>query len=752
MAWVTKYQLEWADIFNVQGVAYIQEDAFAGSVTTLKGTGTPVKFEYLSDSDDILDPIKETRVKLNVLSFTHFALSDLYSVGDMQFRVLITIGGNTVFDGFILPGCYEEPYEDVPYPSTITASDGLGLLKNILYKYTTVTVDDTYYTGRRLESQIILDILGKIGKTSFTEYVNIYEDSMDSAVDDSPMDQLYLDADLFAEMYCYEVLQEIFKKYSAVIRQKAGVFCIYRPTELAGTTVYGRTFTGATTKTGTSFAPQQHISRAGNLNNRLQVKGSNLMTIAAGKKISLHQDYCNKESWIKNYDLLASTYQSAGYTFTGWTAYNCQSVPLSFYGINDNSGMLLITQNVSPTLAFYMYQTFGYYAKTSSDVFSIEIDFQFYNTGSLQTGVHFYVEISLAGHYLYLVDSEYAGWDHSVNYIDLFADAPNGLSGWTTISRKINTLPADGPLTVKVFGIWNSLSTVAPVIRNIKFVATNDSIAILKTKSYTWPFGFLTKWKKKNRYREQPDIVTHEYTKYNSINGKEIVKTMILGDVTDTDIDDVLDQFQGSMAVPTRTLHYRVDTINLTGNSGDAAVTCNGVTSDVLVTWNPAGLTQTAADFVAAAAADYLPGVVVTHVGGMLILTCASAGVEFTGNTTIANNTPNLSGTVVMNSTTAYTDVLDPSTTWSTRGGAEANPIIDVIAEEMKTLYARSREFIQMSIQERELYGTALNINPLGNFKDTMDTYGGTTRVFVMNAAEFDVRFRRWSMDLVEII
>ena len=45
----------------------------------------------------------------------------------------------------------------------------------------------------------------------------------------------------------------------------------------------------------------------------------------------------------------------------------------------------------------------------------------------------------------------------------------------------------------------------------------------------------------------------------------------------------------------------------------------------------------------------------------------------------------------------------------------------------------------------------ALAINILGNFQDTVNTYGSGVRLFMMNRGEFDVRNRKWNIDLAEI-
>jgi len=44
-----------------------------------------------------------------------------------------------------------------------------------------------------------------------------------------------------------------------------------------------------------------------------------------------------------------------------------------------------------------------------------------------------------------------------------------------------------------------------------------------------------------------------------------------------------------------------------------------------------------------------------------------------------------------------------------------------------------------------------IQVDLLGNFQDDINTSGGETRVFVANRAEFDVRNRKWEIDLHEI-
>lgn len=106
------------------------------------------------------------------------------------------------------------------------------------------------------------------------------------------------------------------------------------------------------------------------------------------------------------------------------------------------------------------------------------------------------------------------------------------------------------------------------------------------------------------------------------------------GPITSCSIATVSGNLSGSVAHP-QTAVKRKDTITLTGTSGTANVLCDGVTR-VATFFN--SLTETAAGFAASYSALYLAGgVVLTSSSNTIIFESQTAGVNFTGNTTITN-------------------------------------------------------------------------------------------------------------------
>jgi hypothetical protein len=143
--------------------------------------------------------------------------------------------------------------------------------------------------------------------------------------------------------------------------------------------------------------------------------------------------------------------------------------------------------------------------------------------------------------------------------------------------------------------------------------------------------------------------------------------------------------------------------------------------------------------------------IVVTRSGDILIFTGPTAGYDFSGDSTIVNDyyTPGydpLEGTVTMGA--AYTYSMRPALSWSKQGESDQDELLQLMVNERAYMYRRSKQLIQMPIQEM---GKALSLNILGNFQDYLCSYNGAICVFIANRGEFDIRKRKWMIDLFEI-
>lgn len=723
-------------------------------------TEEPGQLEHLNESDRIKDPIKSSRLQLFVLCRSMFALADLYSEGDMHHAIELYQDDVLYWKGFIDPRQYEEAYGPVPYVSRITCTDGLTLLKNIPYEES----DGVPYTGRKTAAAIVLDILGKIGHAEFKEYDNLYEVTMESDTGDSPWDQTSIDTTVFTSkaLNCYEVLKHLLRTKNACIKQDTtGVFCIYRPFEIKNDTIYGRHFTSPTTKTAIELEPAQYINRPGSISPYRQMPGSIVGIQQATRKVTLTQDYGNKDNWLTGGEMKAEQYD--GEEWEGWTrAGGSFAEPLSNYVTEERDGVIITGTNPIPFAPFSLSQTIATAAVSSEkDKIILEFEYGYFNTGPIDlTGyAELNIEIKQGSHYLTNPDWNYylthpprpanpkdLLWVDEYEVIRLGENALfTGFSGWRTFKQAVTGIPEDGEITIKLLPIMTS-SRIYPVLKNIKFYVTSAEIQKLRTSAVMTNDPRSRKQSTlTSRYAYErievkvEEFIKQEYTATNLVNGEEQKKDFILGDVADCNIDNVLEQFRGALASAGQ--GRRRDIITLSGSSGSAGITCNGVTRQIdFVT----SLQTTAINWKFVYAIDYYPVSVIAYLN-TLIFTHNEEGEEFTGDTTITNLSGNLQGIVATHQETVG---LTPTTLWNRRGFYDNLPLLQIIANEQAAHGNRSRQFLDMTIMEMDQEPTKLCL--LGNLQDSINRIGNLQRSFLFARGVFRIRHRIWKMDLVE--
>lgn len=865
MAWATKYREEHTDIEGVVWKTDIEEDSFAGAITTLTGTGKPLEVYWEPGSDDVFDPIQTSEASLEVFSSTNFALADLYAVQDLQFRMSIYQDDVLYWRGFVNSRHYKEPYGCPPYPVTITAVCGLEFLKDYLYA-SSVSVSSgietvTYYDDFKTDAQIITDILAKIGVTGFTEYVNVYENSHSSGVGDSPLDQTACNTDVFRYFYCDEVLIEILKKYNARIIHKGGTFIIYRPKELTGSTVYGRIFTSATAKTSTSFTPLQYINRATHPANRVQIDGGVMMITRPAGKITVYQNYKSRDSWLDNYDFasdrisgnIVTTYSAEEWTKAG---NNALFWPIKLYLPEESNGIVLVNHNNYPDYSLYIYQDFGYLAQiTADEVFGISFDYQWINEqGSAAATQSFYFKVSIeAGANDYYLEKEAGSettcvWNDNATplYIEILEDVAEGCSGWNTWSRRIVSLPHAGPIRISFHCLNDAGLSIYMAIKNVRFIQTSNVVSanrkIIGITSGDARVSTIYTYKDIETIIESTYIVENKIGS-TRINGDQLNYKYILGDVIDEDITNILEQFNGALATGSLSEGAAAFVTDHAGDYSGGGVIVTSSGNDIIMTSSVAGtafsgtttitntsgnlsgsvvntaannvgtswiaevtlagtggtcqvgveavsgtatwdtdIGTTVANYVAAKAADFAAaGLLLQQPNaslGLMRFSGITAGEDFDDPYAV-NLTIDLDDslievtqepvspvaqvdTITLSGSTGTANILcdgvtqevavtvTPTSTWSTRGGSEAKALLKIIGDEIAAQYARPKQLIQMPIQEKGSDVSSINI--LGNFQDDLNQYSGSNRKFVFNRGKFDTKFRKWDIDLCEII
>jgi hypothetical protein len=531
-----KYRCEFSDIANLAWKWDFEVEGWGGSITAMQAAGDPMTYDCLAGSDDLYeDPVRGTIATLRVIA-TSLGQWDVFStVNPLEVRVKIYQGGNLYFVGWIQPGSLDEAYDDYPYAVTITATDGLGYLKEIEYVPST--------EGRRSEDDLIItDMLSEIGATSFNEIVNIYEENMASDTDDSAIEQTYPLTDAFEDMTCYEVLEEILKSWKALIRQKDGIFWIYRPKEMTGN-AYARKFTAVGTKTAETVNYIQQISRSTTPSGFRDTNGGVKRHLTTAKKLTLLHDLGNRESWVKNWEFNAETFD--GTNFEDWTG---STKHISEYVSDEEQGVIItgaipVSQSIAPNIK-----------ASIGDLLTIELEYGFYNpTNAALPFVGWQMQVRQGSFYLKDVSDSQStmDWQTDPYTIEIrAADLAPGWSGWTTWKRQtvLAGFDIDGPIQISLWpGTFGAIAFNCT--KNLRlFVSSYDLLA--KPSSYAGRERFSNLAKTRKYYTKAiKEIKEKRYEITGATYGEIYDEDHILGDIeqADASIDNILEQFKGSL-------------------------------------------------------------------------------------------------------------------------------------------------------------------------------------------------------------
>jgi len=749
MSFAVKNRIEFCDLRQLTWRIDILKNGYSGSITTLKAAANPLNIEFDSGSDVFSDPLKPSTATMRVFATTDFQLADLYSTEDLHYLVKIYYNDTTLFwQGWLRMDDFEEAYDDTPYEVTIKAECGLNYLKNVEYK----DGDGEFYTGRKTIAQIIFDIFDKINYTNgFKEFVNIYDTGISSGTNNSIFDQVYIDAEVFQEKNCYEVLESILTGFDATMLMKEGVFHIYRAKELTGATVYGRYFTSATSKTSTSISPAQYIKRTGYSSDLIQMPGGKSLIIAPASTVECNQDYGYKESWIKNWQFKAETFSYSGgyYETKYWTRAGISYFyPLNTLLKEEKDGIAFTTYIPSGAgYSNYFYQSFGTYAKASTKALGFEFQMCCISNGSFNNA-KLYIEVKSDNRSYYLTNDTNLAlkWSTTSAKIQITHNVTAGDFNWQKISYSIPSLPISGTYTIKIFTQTQSTNYYFIGIKDIKFFQTADTIFYYKTRLRAKLFNKWTvwrsPWRQRTKYVDEAEVVQKTYTVDNGINGKKMEFNYLIGDVVDSNVDNIPEQFCGALTYAAMVKDY--DKCYPLGTLGSLDITAGGVTRRMYFDIN---MEETCMGFYASYVIDYAAAGITLNYGydGNYYVSFQAAFEMNTSWSPVSGDVSLTISTITNYSTGHY-----PTSSWSSRGGSEADSLIEFVANEIALQYSRPKQMLSIPIADLDDSGVGFNL--LGCLQDNLNKYDGNNRNFVFSRGNFDLYNRIYDIDLIEIV
>ncbi|SEA59233.1 hypothetical protein SAMN05192529_13132 [Arachidicoccus rhizosphaerae] len=128
MSYTPKYQLGFKDLLGGDCMITISLKSYLGAVTAIYGTSKPCTLTFSGDEDNIYDPIRKCRAKINIYEPPQELIDDLTDIDDTAVLVTIT-APNRRFDGFITPDDIVRPLDLTGSSLSLQAVDIFSIMK-----------------------------------------------------------------------------------------------------------------------------------------------------------------------------------------------------------------------------------------------------------------------------------------------------------------------------------------------------------------------------------------------------------------------------------------------------------------------------------------------------------------------------------------------------------------------------------------------------------------------------------------------
>ena len=219
MAYGLKYKFSFDATHDISYEVRILERDFEGTaVQRPLGAAPVIRMQEA-------DPIRATSVDLVLECQTDGEFVDLYSLDPRQYKVQIYRGASIkIWEGFIATELYSEPDIAPPYDVRVTATDGLGVLKEYPF--------ETGWSGRTVREQLQQMLLSKTGLSLDLYTVSRLREYGETS--ESFLDEVKIDLDYMEGKNCYEVLCELLTTMRCVITQWRDSWLVIRTTDLNG--------------------------------------------------------------------------------------------------------------------------------------------------------------------------------------------------------------------------------------------------------------------------------------------------------------------------------------------------------------------------------------------------------------------------------------------------------------------------------------------------------------------------------------
>lgn len=388
----------------------VWEEGYSGSTTERKISESP-----LLRLDNADNGVLGSSLELAIQSEVAEDLIDFYTVDNKKFLFKVFRNSVLIWSGFSLPEKYQEDYSAAPYPVKITASDGLGILKDVPFTL----------TGQNSILAILKHILDKTELIlPFHLFFNLTTSGQN--VNHNALYNTSIYAETYSGMSCYDVLAAIMASINGFVRQSAGSWIIARYSDVVAN---GWIYVNDLTSVSRAYMTAEALDLEGDC----RPDGALTMGIIPAKKCCLFTfPYRPFPSFITNYNFAENL---TGWTYSG-TVTREPLKGLMFAAITSNAE----TDYIRTTLE----------VQATTQEMSLSFDYSLINFLAAGANASFAVKIKLdpggaIKHYL-----TPSGWSTTEGYIPVSAKInPLVNAEVNNFSVAFSGFPASGTLTIE---------------------------------------------------------------------------------------------------------------------------------------------------------------------------------------------------------------------------------------------------------------------------------------------------------------
>lgn len=209
------YRFIYQSIHGVQYTVNIMQSGSSGSVTTRNLGKAPVL--HMKDGD----PFRATSCDLVLECQTDGEFASFYTSNPLEYKVAVFRGNTQVWTGFLATEIYSEPNIAPPYDVSVTATDGLGTLKEYIFEPVGLQPLGTH----------MVDLLRKTGLDLAIDFAMTLSKAGGTVPDF--LDAVSINLDYLAGENCYTVLETLLVSLHATITQYDGRWLVIRETDIS---------------------------------------------------------------------------------------------------------------------------------------------------------------------------------------------------------------------------------------------------------------------------------------------------------------------------------------------------------------------------------------------------------------------------------------------------------------------------------------------------------------------------------------